>query len=78
MHQYVYTGKGPTIHSAGQIENFRNEVDDHSKIVNGKQRIVVSHESVSHVSPLDVVHGLVRLQLRPYTDTDLKSCLKWF
>ena len=55
MHQYANTGKGPTIHSAGQIKNFGNEVDDRSKIVDGTQRLVVSHDSVNYVFPIDVV-----------------------
>ena len=72
MHQYANTGKGPTIHSAGQIKHFGNEVDDRSKIVNGRQRLVASQNSVNYVFPLDVVCGLVQLQLCPYTDTELK------
>jgi hypothetical protein len=37
MHQYVYTGKGGTIHSSGQLEWCGNDVNDHSiKIEGGK------------------------------------------
>jgi hypothetical protein len=38
MHQYVYTGKGGTIHSSGQLEWCGNDVNDHSiKIEGGRQ-----------------------------------------
>jgi hypothetical protein len=38
MHQYVYTGKGGTIHSSSQLEWCGNDVNDHSiKIEGGRQ-----------------------------------------
>jgi len=73
MHQYAYTGKGHTIHSSAQIEAFKNTVDDKSKKANGNQRIVIKHDSKDYVLPLDIVRGLVRLKLRPYTDTEFKE-----
>jgi len=36
MHQYAYLGKGKTIHSSGQIEYYKNAVDDKSSKVGGK------------------------------------------
>jgi hypothetical protein len=39
MHQYTYTGKGKTIHSSGQLEWYKQEVDDKSIKVGGKQHI---------------------------------------
>ena len=42
MNEYAYYGKGPTIHSSGQIEWFKNLVDDRSVLVGGKQRICTS------------------------------------
>ena len=36
MHQYAYHGKGKTIRSSGQTENFKNHVDDRSRKVGGK------------------------------------------
>ena len=39
MNEYTCYGKGHTIHSSGQIEWFKNSVDDRSVQVGGKQRI---------------------------------------
>ena len=39
MNEYACYGKGHTIHSSGQIEWFKNSVDDWSVQVGGKQRI---------------------------------------
>ena len=39
MNEYDCYGKGYTIHSSGQIEWFKNSVDDRSVQVGGKQRI---------------------------------------
>ena len=39
MNQHACYGKGHTIHSSGQIEWFKNSVDDRSVQVGGKQRI---------------------------------------
>ena len=39
MKEYACYGKGCTIHSSGQIEWFKNSVDDRSIQVGGKQRI---------------------------------------
>ena len=39
MNEYACYGKGHTIHSSGQIEWFKNSVDDRSVHVGGKQRI---------------------------------------
>jgi len=36
MHQYAYLGKGKTIHSSGQMEYYKNNVDDKSSKVGGK------------------------------------------
>ena len=38
MNEYACYGKGHTIHSSGQIEWFKNSVDDRSVQVGGKQR----------------------------------------
>ena len=39
MNEHACYGKGHTIHSSGQIEWFKNSVDDRSVQVGGKQRI---------------------------------------
>ena len=39
INEYACYGKKHTIHSSGQIERFKNSVDDRSVQVGGKQRI---------------------------------------
>ena len=39
MNEYACYGKGHTIHSSGQIEWFKNSVDDRCVQVRGKQRM---------------------------------------
>ena len=39
MNEYACNGKGHTIHSSGQIEWFKNSVDDRSVQVGRKQKI---------------------------------------
>ena len=39
MNKYAYYGKGHTIHSSGNVEWFKNSVDDRPVLVDGKQRI---------------------------------------
>jgi hypothetical protein len=51
MNQYAYTGKGKTIHSSGQLEWYKQEVDDKSIKVGGKQRIKTLD---GYVIPLNV------------------------
>ena len=66
MHQYAITGKGHTIHSSGQLEHFKNEVNDRSMMVpGGKQRILTID---GYAFPLNIEEGLPRLPLMPYTD----------
>jgi hypothetical protein len=55
LHQYAYTGKGKTIHSSGQLEWYKQEVDDKSIKVGGKQHIKTLD---GYVIPLDVKSGL--------------------
>jgi hypothetical protein len=65
MHQYAYTGKGKTIHSSGQLELYKQEVDDKSIKVGGKQHIKTLD---GYVIPLNVKGGLPYIKMRPYTD----------
>ena len=65
LHNYAYTGKGTSIHSSGQIESFNNVVHDKSMRVGGKQRIITLD---NYIIPLNVVNGLPRLPMTPFTD----------
>ena len=62
FHEYAYTGKGNSIHSAAQLEHFKHDVCDKSKMVGGKQRIKTFE---GHVIPLVFKNGLPRLSVRP-------------
>ena len=78
MNEYACYGKGHTIHSSGQIEWFKNSVDDRSVQVGGKQRISTID---GYAMPLTCRGGLMYLSIlgKP-TDKDLERypavCLK--
>ena len=70
MNEYAYYGEGHTIHSSGQIEWFKNSVDDRSVQVGGKQRICTID---GYAVPLTCRGGLMYLStLDKPTDTDLE------
>ena len=70
MNEYACYGKGHTIHSSGQIEWFKNSVDDRSVQVGGKQRICTID---GYAMPLTCRGGLMYLSIlgKP-PDTDLE------
>ena len=70
MNEYACYGKGHTIHSSGQIEWFKNSVDDRSVQVGGKQRICTID---GYAMPLTYRGGLMYLSIlgKP-TDKDLE------
>ena len=70
MNEYACYGKGHTIHSSGQIEWFKNSVDDRSVQVGGKQKICTIH---GYAMPLTCRGGLMYLSIigKP-TDKDLE------
>ena len=69
MNEYACYGMGHTIHSSGQIEWFKNSVDDRSVQVGGKQRICTID---GYAMPLTCRGGLMYLSIlgKP-TDKDL-------
>ena len=70
MNEYACYGKGHTIHSSGQIEWFKNSVDDRSVQVGGKQRICTID---GYAMPLTCRDGLMYLSvLGKPSDTDLE------
>ena len=70
MNEYACYGKGHTIHSSGQIEWFKNSVDDRSVQVGGKQRICTTD---GYAIPLTCRGGLMYLsRLGKPTDQDLE------
>ena len=70
MNEHTCYGKGHTIHSSGQIEWFKNSVDDRSVQVGGKQRICTID---GYAMPLTCRGGLMYLSIldKP-SDTDLE------
>ena len=70
LRQYAYHGIHRTIHSAGQIEYYKNMVDDRSLKVGGRQCIVTND---GYVIPLDIRNGLPYLRMVPPTDAELST-----
>ena len=70
MNEYACYGEGQTIHSSGQIEWFKNSVDDRSVQVGGKQRICTID---GYAMPLTCRGGQMYLSiLSKPTDKDLE------
>ena len=69
MHEYVYYGRGNTIHSPCQIEWFNNTCDDKSHHIRGKQVITFLD---GYATPLQCRSGLMYMSIlcKP-TDKDL-------
>jgi len=62
LNQYAYHGISRTIHSSGQIEAYKNKVDDRSMKVQGKQCIRTLE---GYIIPLDIINGLPYLKMCP-------------
>ena len=60
LHQYICLGKGSTIHSCIQLEDYKNKVDDRAVSHKGTQTIVTLD---GYIHPLGFVNGLAYLQL---------------
>jgi hypothetical protein len=67
MNQYAHAGKGKTIHSSGQMEWFKNTVDNRSKKVGGSQRVTTPD---GYIIPISILSGLPYINQRPYTDDE--------
>ena len=70
MHQYAFFPSGVTIHSSGQLEHYKLDVQDRSALVGGLQRITTPD---GYVFPIDFVNGLPYTPMRPYTDTEFDT-----
>ena len=67
LHQYAYVGRGRSIHSSGQLEWYKNQVDDRSCRTGGSQTIVTID---GYVHPINIIQGLPYVKIRPYTDDE--------
>ena len=70
LHQYAYHGIGRTIHSAGQIEYYKNTVDDRSIKVGGRQCIRTLD---GYILALDIWNGLPYLRMVPPSDQEFED-----
>ncbi len=70
LREYAYHGQGRTIHAAGQIEMFKNLVDDRSLKVGGKQRIKTLE---GYIIPLNIFNGLPYMDMQPDTDKEFEE-----
>ena len=68
--QYAYHGIGRTIHSAGQMEWYKNIVDDKSMKVGGKQYIKTND---GYAIPIDIINGLPYIKMQPNTDKEFEE-----
>ncbi|EEC42564.1 predicted protein [Phaeodactylum tricornutum CCAP 1055/1] len=70
LHQYAHHGKGKTIHSSAQLEYYKNIVEDRSRVLGGKQRIITLDD---YVIPLHVRQGLAYMDMRPPSDAEFDT-----
>ena len=67
LHQYAYARNGKTVHSCLQLEDFATDVNDRPRKLQGLQRLKTLD---GYVMPLNIVHGLAYLTMRPFTDRE--------
>jgi len=67
MHQYAHTGRGISIHSPGHWEYYGANVCDKSSVVGGTQTVTLPG---GLKIPMNIVNGLPRIPMRPYTDKE--------
>ena len=70
MRQYAYHGIRTTIHSAPQIEAYKNYVNDKSMAVGGKQCIKTLD---GYIIPLDIINGLPYMKMQPNTTEEYEN-----
>jgi hypothetical protein len=71
MRQYAYYGRQRTIHSSGQIEAYKNYVNDRSMKVTGGRQCIRTNDG--YVIPIDIINGLPYIKMRPNTAKELKE-----
>ena len=68
LHQYAYTGIGRMIYSSTQLEMYKNQIDNCSQVIGGKQYIQTLN---GYIIPLDIQDGLLYMPLCAPTDNEL-------
>jgi hypothetical protein len=61
MRQYAYYGRQRTIHSSGQIEAYKNYVNDRSMKVTGGRQCIRTNDG--YVIPIDIINGLPYIKM---------------
>jgi hypothetical protein len=59
LHEYAYFGHGRSIHSSAQMEWFKADMDDKSRSIGGKKRMIYLE---GYVIPFEVIGGLVYIK----------------
>jgi hypothetical protein len=71
FNQYAYHGLGcSSIHSAIQLEHYKNRVDDRSIKSRGRQCLTTLE---GYVIPLDIINGLPYMKMRPPSDDEIRD-----
>jgi hypothetical protein len=70
LHQYAYVGRGCSIHSSGQLEWYKNSVDDCSINTAGSQTIATID---GYMHPINIIQGLPYVKIRPCTDEEWET-----
>jgi hypothetical protein len=70
FNQYAYHGLGRSIHSAIQLEHYKNRVDDRSIKSGGRQCLTTLE---GYVIPLDIINGLPYMKMHPQSDDELRA-----
>ncbi len=73
LHQYAYTGQGKTIHSSGQLEWYKNDVNNKSVKVAGGLQCILTNDG--YIIPINIRDGLPYIALHPFTDAEWDSLL---
>ena len=71
IHQAAHMADGRTIISAGQVEWFKNAVDDRPKVVTGRTPTITTPNGQR--IPIAINKGLPYIKMRPFTDEEEKT-----
>ena len=70
LHQYAYVGTGRTIHSAAQLEHYKNMCYERSRKAGGRQCIITVD---GFAIPIDIIHGLPYIKMSTHTKEEFKT-----
>ena len=73
MNQYAGMPDGKTIHSCGQMEYHKTQVNDKSAKAVGDHYNACLVLNEGHLIPISFVNGLPYIRMRPYTDEEFRT-----